>query len=82
MAGTLWLVDADCEFSYSTPTLASTHAQPSLVHVIGAEPSKSIAVIRQFPPDATAMLTDLTEARPLIQIELTVKIHNFGHKIS
>jgi hypothetical protein len=52
------------------------------VYVTGAEPCESIGVIREFSPDATAILTDLTEARPLIQVKLTVKIHNFGHKTS
>jgi hypothetical protein len=35
-------------------------------------PDESIATLRQFSPEATTRLTDLTEARPLIRTEPTV----------
>jgi hypothetical protein len=37
---------------------------------------ESIATLQQFSPEATAMFTDLTEARPLIQTEVNVKIRH------
>jgi hypothetical protein len=52
------------------------------VPVPPVEAEESIATLRQFSPLATAMLTDLTEARPLIRTELTVKTLDGGHKIS
>ena len=42
----------------------------------------SIATLRQFSSPATALLTDLTEARPLIRTELTVKTPDGGHQIA
>jgi hypothetical protein len=44
--------------------------------------SESIATLYQFSPIATALLTDLTEARPSVRTELTVKTHDGGHLIS
>jgi hypothetical protein len=42
----------------------------------------SIATLQQFSPKAAAMSSDLTEARPLIQIEMTVKTPDGGQPIS
>jgi hypothetical protein len=76
----LWIVDADCAFYDSTsPT---TSEQPTSVHVPHDDAEQSIATLRQFYPPATAMLIDLTEARPLIRTELTVKTPNGGHQIT
>jgi hypothetical protein len=41
-----------------------------------------IATLQQFSPPATTLLIDLTEARPLIRTELTVKTSDGGHQIS
>jgi hypothetical protein len=41
-------------------------------------PITSIATLPQFSPEAFAMLTNLTEARPLIRIELNVKSFDGG----
>jgi hypothetical protein len=60
----LWLVDADCAFHDPTPT--TVFDEPTSVHVQSHVPEESIATLRQFSPEATAMLTDLTEARPMI----------------
>jgi hypothetical protein len=66
----LWLVDADCAFYDSTtPT---TSDQPDSVHVPPDDTEPSIATLRQFSSPITALLTDLTEARPLIRTEQTV----------
>jgi hypothetical protein len=43
---------------------------------------ESIASLRQFFPEATAMLTDLMEARPMIRTELIVKTLDGGQLIS
>jgi hypothetical protein len=76
----LWLVDADCAFYDSTsPT---TFDQPDSVPVPLGDTEQSIATLRQFSPPATALLTNLTEARPLIRTELTVKSPDGGHQIS
>jgi hypothetical protein len=75
----LWLVDADCAFYNSTSPTASD--QPNTVHVPPRNAEKSIATLRQFSSTTTALLTDLTEARPLIRNELTVKSPDGGHQI-
>jgi hypothetical protein len=76
----LWLVDADCAFYDSaTPTAPE---QPNSVHVPSDDAEPSIATLQQFSSLATALLTDLTEARPLIRNELTVKTPDGGHQIS
>jgi hypothetical protein len=76
----LWFVDADCAFyDLTSPTESD---QPTSVPVPLGDVEQSIATLRQFSPPATALLTDLTEARPLIRTELTVKTHNGGHQIS
>jgi hypothetical protein len=76
----LWLVDADCAFNDSTSP--ATPDQPNSVHVPSDDAEPSIATLRHFSSPATALLTDLTEARPLIRTELTVKTHDGGHHIS
>jgi hypothetical protein len=43
---------------------------------------ESIAPLRQFSPEATAMSKDLNEARQLIRTELNVKTLNGGQLIS
>ena len=76
----LWLVDADCAFNNSTAPTACD--QPDSVHVPSDHAEASIATLRQFSSPAKALLTNLTEARPLIRIELTVKTPDSGHQIS
>jgi hypothetical protein len=76
----LWLVDADCAFYDSTLSTASD--TPTSVHVPSGDAEQSIATLQQFSSQATALLTDLTEARPLIRSELTVKTPDGGHQIS
>jgi hypothetical protein len=50
------------------------------VHVPSDDLASSIATLGQFFLVTTAMLTDLTEARPLIRIELTVKMRDGGQQ--
>jgi hypothetical protein len=76
----LWLVDADCAFYDSTAPTAYNQPDPVPVPLDNAEPS--IATLRQFSSPATTLLTDLTEARPLIRLELTVKTPDGEHQIS
>jgi hypothetical protein len=76
----LWLVDADCSFYDSTSPTESD--QPISVHVPPVDAEESIATLKQFSPPATALLTGLTEARPLIRTELTVKTPDGGHHIT
>jgi hypothetical protein len=76
----LWLVDADCTFYDQAPTTVSD--QPTSVHVLPVDTEWSVATLQQFSSTATALLTDLTEARPLIRNELTVKTPNGGQLIS
>jgi hypothetical protein len=66
----LWLVDVDCVF-YDRAT-TTVPEEPTSVHVPPHVPEESIATIRQFSPEATALLTDLTEARQVIRTELTM----------
>jgi hypothetical protein len=73
----LWLVDADCAFYDSTTPTSSD--QPASVPVPLDDTEPSIATLQQFSSPTTALLTDLTEARPLIRTELTVKTHDGGH---
>jgi hypothetical protein len=67
----LWLVDADCTFSVHAPTTVPD--QSTSVHVPHVDTEESIATLQQFSSTATALLTELTEARPLIRTQLTVK---------
>jgi hypothetical protein len=76
----LWLVDADCAFYDSTTS--TTSDQPDSVPVPSDDTEPSIATLRQFSSQATTLLTDLTEARPLIRTALTVKTPKGGHLIS
>jgi hypothetical protein len=75
-----WLVGVDCAFYDPAPTTVSD--EPTSLHVPSDVPEESIATLRQFSPEPTAMLTDLAEARPLIRIELTVKTHNSEQLVS
>jgi hypothetical protein len=50
--------------------------------ILLVDAEESIATLKQFSPPATALLTNLTEARPLIRSELTVKYLDGGHQIS
>jgi hypothetical protein len=76
----LWLVDADCAFyDLTSPT---TSDQPTSVPIPHGDAEQFIATLRQFSSPTTALLTDLTEACPLIRTELTVKTHDCGHQIS
>jgi hypothetical protein len=56
--------------------------EPSSLPVPPNELIASIATLRQFPTDATAMLTYFTEACPLIRTEPNVHTHNGGQLIS
>jgi hypothetical protein len=76
----LWLVDADCVF-YGPPPITVSD-EPTSVLVPPDVPEESIATLRQFSPEATALLTDLTDARLLIRTELTLKTPNRGQLIS
>jgi hypothetical protein len=76
----LWLVDVDCAcYDLASTTIPD---EPTSVHVPPDVLQESIATLRQYFPEATVMFTDLTEARPLIQTELTVKTHDGGQQIS
>jgi hypothetical protein len=76
----LWLIDADCAFY--DPTSPTESEQPVSVHVPPVEAEESIATLKQFYPPATALLDDLTEARPLVRTEMSVKTPDGGHQIS
>jgi hypothetical protein len=76
----LWLVDADCVFH--NPASFSEPDQLISVHVPPVDTEESIATLQQFSPPATTLVIDLTESRPLIRTELTVKTHDGGHQIS
>jgi hypothetical protein len=56
--------------------------QPISIHVPPVDTEESIATLQQFSPPATALPTDLTEDRPLIRTELTVKTLDGGHQIT
>jgi hypothetical protein len=74
----LWLVDA-VSYSYNsapTPILD----RPTTVHAPPKKSIASIASLRQIFSEATAMLSDPTEARPLIQAEMNVK-NNDGRQL-
>jgi hypothetical protein len=72
----VWLVDADCAFYNSAATTLPD--EPTSIHVPPDVWEESIATLRQFFP----LITDLTEARPLIRTELAVKTRNGGQLIS
>jgi hypothetical protein len=67
----LWLVDADYTLHDQAPT--TTPDEHTSIRVPPYDTEECIATMEQFPPKAAAMLTDLTEARPLILNELTMK---------
>jgi hypothetical protein len=76
----LWLVDRNCAFyDLTSPTTSDQHTS---VHVPSGDAERSIATLRQFSPPATALLTDLTEARKLIRTKLTVKTRDGRHQIN
>jgi hypothetical protein len=67
----LWLVDANYVFYDSAVTTSDI---PTSVHVPSDEPTASIATLRHFFTDATALRIDLTE--------LNVKNHDGSQLIS
>jgi hypothetical protein len=76
----MWLVDVDCAFYDKTsPTVPN---QPTSVLVPPVDAEESIATLKKNSPQATALLSDLTEARPLIRTEMIVKTLDGGHHIS
>jgi hypothetical protein len=76
----LWLVDRDCAFyDLASPT---EHDRPISVPLPHVDAEESIATLHQFSPPATTLLTDITEARPLIRTEVAVKTHDGGHQIT
>jgi hypothetical protein len=76
----MWLLDADCAFYDQTPP--NILDQSTSVHVPLVDTEESIAKLQQLSSTATALLTDLTEARPLIRTELNVKTLDGGHLVS
>jgi hypothetical protein len=77
----LWLLDAD-SIAFYDPTSPTESDQPISVRVPPVEAEKSIATLKQFSSPATTLMIDLTEARPLIRPELTVKTPDGRHHIS
>jgi hypothetical protein len=75
----LWLVDADCAFYDQASPIEPD--QPISVPIPHVDAEESIATLQQFSPPATALLDDLTEARPLIRTEVTVKTLDGEHHI-
>jgi hypothetical protein len=75
----LWLVDADCTFHDHAPTTFPD--QSTSVHVRHVDTEESIATLQQFSSTATAILTDLAEARPLIRTEPNVKTRDGGGQL-
>jgi hypothetical protein len=71
------LVDNDCTLCDQAPTTIDD--EPTSVLVLLDDTEESIAMLQQFSPKAAALLT---EARPLIRTELTVKTLDDGHDIS
>jgi hypothetical protein len=76
----LWLVDAGCTFYDQAPTTIPN--QPTSILVPHVDKEEPIATLQQFYSTATALLTDLTEARPLIRTEPIVKTPHGGQLIS
>jgi hypothetical protein len=76
----LWIVDADCTFydKAATPNLD----QPTSVRVPPDNTKESTAMLPQFSSTVSALFADLTEARPLIRRELTVKTPNGGQLVT
>jgi small nuclear ribonucleoprotein (snRNP)-like protein len=76
----LWFLDVDCVFNDQAPT--KTHDEPTSVRVPLDDTEEIIATLQQFSSKAAALLTDLTEARPLIRTKLIVKTRDGGQLIS
>jgi hypothetical protein len=74
------VVDADYDFYDSAPT--TIPYLPISVYIPLDQPTASIAKLRQFSSDATALPIDLTQARPLIRTEPNVKTLGGGQLIS
>jgi hypothetical protein len=72
----LWLVDGDCTFYDQAPT--TIHDQFTSVRLPLDDTEEFIATLQQCPSTTTALLTDLTEARPLIRTELSVETLDGG----
>jgi predicted lipase len=62
--------------------MTTIHDQPTSVQVPHVDTEESIATLQQFSSTTTIFLTNLTEARPLIRTELTVKTLDGEHLIS
>jgi hypothetical protein len=73
----LWLVDSDFPSFYDqVPT--TTHDEPTrYVYLM-----KTLAMLQQFSSKSAVVFPDLTEARPLIRNEQTMKNPHGGHLIS
>jgi hypothetical protein len=76
----LWLVDVDCTFYDQAPT--AIPSQPTSIRVPPDDTEESIATLPQFSSIPTVLLTNHTEARPLIRIELTMKTHDGGQLVT
>jgi hypothetical protein len=72
----LWLVDGDCTFYDHAPTTIPDQFTSVRLPLDNTE--ESIATLQQCSSTTTALLTDITEARPLIRIELTMKTLDGG----
>jgi hypothetical protein len=78
MANALWLVDIVQSYNSASATSPTVLIEHPSVHVPVYESTESIATLRQFSPDAPALLTDLAEARMMIRTEKDVKAHDGG----
>jgi hypothetical protein len=76
----LWLIDADCIFYDQAPTTIPDG--PTSVRVPRDDTEESIPTLTHFSSIVTALLTDLTEARPLIRIEVTMKTLDGGYLVT
>jgi hypothetical protein len=70
----------DSTFYDQAPTTITD--EPLSVRVPHDDTEESIATLPQFSSTATALLTDITEARPLIRTELTVKTRDGGQLVT
>jgi hypothetical protein len=55
---------------------------PLSLHVPQDEPTNSVTTLRQFPKDHTALLSDLTKARPFTRTEMILKARDGGQLLS
>jgi hypothetical protein len=76
----LWLVDVYFTFYDHAPTIVPD--EPTSVRVPHDDTEDAIATLPQFSTTATALLTDLAEARPFIRTELTMKTHDGGQLVT